>query len=740
MRKLIIIIYIILPFISNAQNLKGVVFGNEEEGKTTLPGVNIYWQGSNKGAVSGSDGSFEIKKGSNQHMLVFSFVGYETKTIHIDNLENIEVVLEPNLELAEVTVIKKDRGTYLSAMETIHTERIGSAELHKAACCNLAESFETNPSVDVSYSDAVTGAKQIRLLGLDGIYSQLQVENLPDLRGLATTFGLTYIPGPWMESIQVSKGASSVLNGYESIAGQINAEVKKPDSTEKLFLNAYGNAHGKFEFNANTNLKVYKDMLTTGLLVHASGLGMRNDENHDGFLDDPLSKQLQISNRWKFTNYKGFMTQAGINILAEDRLGGQVDVEDGMAQSVSNPYGISIKTNRITGYMKTGIVSQDQRTALAILTNFTGHQTNSFYGLTNYDASESRFYANLILTRDLDKNAVHSLNAGISFIHDNFNESLYNINLDRVENVPGVFAEYTLKPIENLTFMAGIRADSHNMFGTFVTPRMHLRYKMNEHITLRANAGKGYRTANIITENNYLLASHRQLQWQDKNMQEEAWNYGISLVQDYMLWGREMQINTEYFRTDFQSQLVVDRESSTDFVILSPLLGKSYANSIQFDVRYQPVDRLDVLLAYRYSDTKQTIGGELKEMPLNSRYKGLINLNYSTNLKKWMFDYTVQFNGGGRIPRPYEEWQDLADISGDYYEFQPYTIMNAQVTKYFRYWNIYLGAENFTNFKQPNPIEGAENPYGEDFDATNIWGPVVGRKVYLGVRFLLNYN
>lgn len=740
MRKLIIIIYIILPFISNAQNLKGVVFGNEEDGKTTLPGVNIYWQGTNRGVVSTDEGTFEIKKGNNQHMLVFSFVGYETKVVHVDNLDKLEVVLEPNLEIEEVTVVKKDRGTYLSAMETIHTERIGSAELHKAACCNLAESFETNPSVDISYSDAVTGAKQIRLLGLDGIYSQLQIENLPDLRGLATTFGLTYIPGPWMESIQVSKGASSVVSGYESIAGQINAEIKKPDSGEKLFLNAYANHHGRLEFNANTSLKVYKDMLSTGILVHASGLGIRNDDNGDGFLDDPLSKQMQISNRWKFTNYKGFMIQAGINILTEDRLGGQVGFEEGMAQSVSNPYGISIKNNRVTGFMKSGIVSQDQRTALAILTNFTGHKTNSFYGLTNYDASETRFYGSLILTRDLDKNAVHTLNAGVSFMHDNFSESLYNINLDRVENVPGVFAEYTLKPVENMTLMAGIRADSHNMFGTFVTPRMHFRYKINDHLTLRANAGKGYRTANIVTENNYLLAGYRKLQWHDKNMQEEAWNYGVSLVQDYILWGRELQINTEFFKTDFHSQLVVDRESSAEFVILSPLSGKSYANSLQLDVRYQPIERFDVLLAYRLSDTKQTIGGELKELPLNSRYKGLLNLNYSTNLKKWMFNYTIQFNGGGRIPRPYEAWNDLADISGDFYEFQPYTVMNAQVTKYFRYWNIYLGSENITNFKQPNPIEGADNPYSQGFDATNIWGPVVGRKIYLGVRYLLNYN
>lgn len=740
MRKIILLIFILIPVLTFAENLKGVVFANEKEGKITLPGVNIYWQGTKNGTASEIDGNFEIKKGNNQHMLVFSFVGYKTKVVHVDNLDFLEVILEPNLEIEEVTVIKKDRGTYLSAMETIHTERIGSAELHKAACCNLAESFETNPSVDVSYSDAVTGAKQIRLLGLDGIYSHLQVENLPDLRGLATTFGLNYIPGPWMESIQVSKGASSVISGYESIAGQINAEIKKPDSDEKLFLNAYLNEHQKWEFNGNTNLKVYKDMVSTSLLVHASGLSNRIDDNRDGFLDDPLTNQFQISNRWKFTNYKGFMTQAGVNILAEGRLGGQVGFEDGMTPSASNPYGINIKTNRFTGFLKSGIVSKNQRTALAILTNFSAHKTNSFYGLTNYDASESRFFGSMILTRDLDENAVHSLNAGVSFIHDKIDESLYNINLDRVENIPGVFAEYTFKPIENMTLMAGIRADSHNLFGTFVTPRMHFRYKLREHVTFRANAGKGYRTANVISENNYLLASFRQLQWKDKNMFEEAWNYGFSLVQDYTLWERELQINTEFFRTDFQSQLIVDRESSSTHIILSPLSGKSYANSLQLDIRYQPVERLDLLLAYRINDTKQTVGGELKEMPFTSRYKGLINLNYSTNLKKWMFDYTVQFNGGGRIPRPIESWQNLVNIPTGYLEFQPYTVMNAQVTKYFRYWNIYLGAENITDFMQPNPVEGAETPFNQGFDATNIWGPVVGRKIYLGVRFQLNYE
>lgn len=720
--------------------LEGVVFSNDESGKQPLPGVNIYWKGTSNGVASGDDGTFSIRKENRDHILVFSFVGYETHEHHVHDLQPVEVELQPNLQLEEVNVVHKNRGTYLSAIDPIQTERINGAELHKAACCNLAESFETNPSVDVSYSDAVTGAKQIKLLGLDGTYSLLQIENMPNMRGLATNFGLTYVPGPWMESIQVSKGAASVLNGYESIAGQINAEYKKPDTDEKLFLNAYAGASGRLEATANGNIRVYKDKLTTGLFVYASDQSKRNDENGDGFLDEPLSRQIQIFNRWKYNNHKGYMAQAGITLLTEERLGGQTSFHRAMSPVVSNPYGIQIDNDRIDGFFKTGYVWPNQRTALALLSNFSRHETSSFYGLNHYNANETRFYGNAVLTRDLNETATHSLNTGVSFIYDDFSENLYDRQFIRTEQVPGVFGEYTFKPNEDFTLLAGIRTDFHNLFGTFVTPRMHFRYNLGSHLIFRGSAGKGYRTANVISENNFLLANARQLQFEEDIYQEEAWNYGFAIIQNYTVWGRDLQLNAEFFRTDFLSQLVIDRETSAEHIILAPLDGESYSNSLQFDLRFQPIERLDVLLAYRHNDVRQTIGGELLEKPLTSRYKGMASFNYTTNLKKWMFDYTIQFNGGGRIPRYPVEGIETMLLSDDYYEFSPYTVMNAQITKYFRHWNMYLGAENLTGFMQENPIAGADNPFGPDFDATNVWGPVMGRRVYMGIRFLLNYD
>ncbi len=732
-----ILILSIIPFYSQGQNITGKVLGKENGNLQPLPGVNIYWENTHQVTVTDSEGNFTIRQRAGQHMLVFSFVGFETQTVHIHGPNPLEVTMEPNLELGEVTVIQKDRGTYLSTISPIHTERIGGAELHKAACCNLAESFETNPSVDVSYNDAISGAKQIRLLGLDGIYSQLQTENIANFRGLATNFGLTYIPGPWMESIMVSKGASSVINGYESISGQINVDFKKPDSSEKLHLNAFASVDGKTEFNANTNIRVHKDMLTTGVFFHAENLSKRIDHNGDGFLDHPLNTQVHFFNAWKYNNHKGFMLHGGLRFLHDERQGGQAAFGKGMSRNTSNPYGIGMDNRLYETVFKAGYVWPSQRSAIALLSNAVIHNMASFYGLHNYDGDEVRLYANLIWTQDIDDHGHHTFNSGASFFYNRFDEMLNQLAMDRNESVPGIFTEYTFKPSDQLTLMAGIRGDFHNAFGPFITPRMHFRYQPDLRWTFRMSAGKGYRTANVLAENSFLLANYRNLVF-PVTLQEEAWNYGLNFIQNYELFGRYLQISAEVYRTDFQKQFVVDRETDPDDLIIAPLQGKSYATSWQVDVRYPVIRNLDLTVAWRQNDVKQTIGGKLLEKPLVSRYKGLITMNYTTNLKKWMFDYTVQFNGGGRLPvvnAGHAIHQSLSQT-----EFPAFTIMNAQITRYFRLWSVYAGSENLTDFMQHLPVIGAGNPFSSGFDATRIWGPVSGRRIYAGIRFTLDYN
>jgi len=720
-----------------SQEVTGVVSGLDNGEKQTLPGVNVYWENSRQGTVTGEEGTFRLRRRNGQDVLVFSFVGYETRKVHVHDDTPMEIVLEPNLEIGEVTVMVKDRGVYLSTIDPIHSERIGGAELHKAACCNLAESFETNPSVDVSYNDAVTGAKQIRLLGLDGIYSQLQTENIPNFRGLATGFGLTYIPGPWMESIQVSKGTASVVNGYESVTGQINVNFKKPDSEENLHLNLFASGEGKLEFNANKNFRLPGDKVTSAVFIHGEDLSRRLDHNHDGFLDHPLTRQVHLFNTWKYNNHNGLMVHGALRFLTDQRYGGEVDLEREGPARLDLPYKTGIKNQLGEGVFKIGYVWPSQHTALALLSNVVVHDLASQYGLKGYDARENRFYANLVWTQDLDIAARHVLNAGVSYFFDAFDETLQSRLMNRHESVPGLFAEYTFKPSAKLTAMLGIRGDDHNLFGTFVTPRAHFRYQPDPRLTIRASAGKGFRTANVLAENSHLLSNFRDLEF-DEAVQEEAWNYGVSLIQNYRVWERDLQIAAEFYRTDFIRQLVVDRESSAGSLLLKPLDGKSYANSLQVDVRYPVLRNLDVTLAWRHNDVRQTIGGQLLEKPYTSRYKGLFTVNYTTNLKKWMFDYTLQLNGGGRLPHTMGQGTDVYATSPA--EFPAYTVMNAQITRYFRYWSLYAGAENFTGFMQDDPVLGASDPFGPGFDATNIWGPVMGRRIHAGIRFTLNYN
>lgn len=725
------VLYASFPCYSNP--IKGKVFGNENSQKVALPGASIYWAGTSVGTMADANGNFNIQPHQSTNLLVFSFVGYKTDTLQWSGQKSVDAVLDKNLELDEVTVIQRNKGTYISKINPIYTEQLNGAELHKAACCNLSESFVTNPSVDVSYSDAITGAKQIKLLGLDGTYSQLQTENFPNLRGLATNYGLTYLPGPWLESIQVSKGAASVVNGYESIAGQINANFKKSDGVEAFHLNIYGSGEGKTELNSNFSVKL-SEKVSTAFFIHGENFQNRVDYNKDGFLDEPLVNQIHLFNQWKYTSGTGFMLHAGIHYLNEDRVGGQAGFRKEMDRNVENPYGVNIKNERFEGYLKGGQDFKNGRHGLAFITNFTYHEMGSYYGLNNYSGNEFTMYGNLVHTFYMDKLDVHTLNSGLSVMVDQADEILNQSPIHINESVPGVFSEYTFKPSMNLTVMAGIRADFHNKFGKFVTPRIHMRYGPTDRLNLRVSAGKGYRTARLLAENSFLLANARSLNMVDNTILEEAWNYGASINQEIYLAGRPLSIGAEYFRTDFINQLIVDRESSASEILMSGLEGESFSNSYQLELRYELLPRLDITAAYRVNDVKQTINNQLVRKPLLSKYKGLIAMNYSDRLKKWMFDFTTQFNGGGRLPIV------AGSPVSSPTEFPSFTVMNAQVTKYFRYWSIYGGAENLLDYTQDYPVLGADNPFGNGFDATRIWGPVIGRKFYAGIRITLNHQ
>ena len=740
MKKQLILLFLVsFSSVSFAQ-VHGIIKDNAGQG---IPGAHIHWLGTDVGTLSDESGHFIISQPNDANTLIFSSVGFASDTVNVagkNNIDQVNVILDDHTELAELTVTQRRSGKYVNRLAVQNMETLNTNELRKAACCNLSESFTTNPSVDVSYSDAATGAKQIKLLGLSGSYVQMLTENIPNLRGLSSAYGMGYIPGPWMESIQISKGTASVKTGYEAIAGQINVEYKKPQNSDRVSLNIFTNSVGRTEFNADAAVKL-SDSLATSVMLHASDDYMTPDDNGDGYRDLPRIRQYNLANRW-FYQKDNYILQAFVRGLSENRTGGKTD----------NSYKIGINTERYELFVKNGFLfggdeheeeghQHDQEhehnhehnlSSLGIILNGSIHNQDAVYGAKKYDGRQNNLYLNVIYDREMGEH--HKFSAGTSFNMDTYDEILTlgnTQNFTRTEYVPGAFAEYTVT-YKDLTAMAGLRADYNTLYGTFVTPRFHVRYNIKDCAHLRVSAGKGYRTPNILAENNFLLASNRVINIGENLKQEEAWNFGATAHVFIPVWGgKELALMGEWFYTNFINQVVVDMDSNPHAAGFYNLNGKSYSNSLQFEANLEVFRGFTATLAHRINDVKVTVMGRLREKPLNNRSKSLITFTYETPLKKWQFDYTAQFNGGGRMPDP--------DASNPLWEneFKPFNIMNAQVTRNFRTWSVYAGAENITNFMQHHPIIDVQNPFGDNFDASMVWGPMHGRTFYAGLRWAL---
>ena len=627
------------------------------------------------------------------------------------DIDSLETDTLKTQDLQNVTITSRRSGTRKLA-GPLNGMMITREELFKAACCNLGESFTTNPSVDVNYSDAATGAKQIKLLGLSGTYVQMLTENLPNFRGAAAPYALDYVPGPWMNSIQVSKGASSVRNGYESITGQIDIEYLKPDNDEGVTLNLYAGTLGRLEANADANVHL-NQQLSTEILAHYQDDTGHHDVNSDGFLDQPNVRQWNLQNRWKL-KADSYLMHAGISLAKEQRDGGQTHHT---APNAHHLYKIGIDTERYEGYMKYAfILNPEHGTNIALMGSASMHLLNANYGNKHYNVNQKNAYAQLMFETNF--NQQHNLAAGLSINYD------YLTHGDK-ETTPGAYLQYTYNLNDKLVAMAGVRADHSNRYGTFITPRFHLKLSPNEIVSVRLSAGKGHRIVHALAENNYLLASGRQLVIDDLK-QEEAWNYGASTSLYIPLLGRTLKLNAEYYHTHFSEQAVIDYDSDPTQIHITNLDGRSYANTVQIDATYPIVKGLELTAAWRWNDVKCTYDGQLMQKPLTSHYKGLVSASYKTPLGLWQFDTTLQLNGGGRMPKaPNGLWDE---------HFQAYEQLSAQITRWFRHWSVYIGGENLTGFRQKQTIINAAEPFSSTFDPTMVWGPVHGAMLYAGIR------
>jgi outer membrane receptor for ferrienterochelin and colicin len=751
--KLYIILLVLLSTNLIAEEmLKGKVFGvYEDEEKTPLSKASVVWMGTTKGVLTNNKGEFSISKIQATNKLIVSYVGYKSDTISIkSDVKDIEVKLISSLTTDEVRVIGEAPQALISSSTIVNSVTITERGLQKAACCNLAESFVTNAAAEIEYSDAMSGARQIKMLGLKGTYTQLQTENVPSMRGLATSFGLGYVPGPWMESISISKGTSSVVNGFESITGQINVEFKKPENNNPTHINFYGDHLGRVEANSYGNVDV-TDKLSTMLLVHGSTHQKYHDLNNDSFIDHPEVTQFNAMNRWKYIGETHESVNA-VNVVYEDRRAGQREF---LFDNNRNFYGMDIKTTRVNLFSKNGfLLDHENGSSIGTILSFTHHNQNSFYGNNIFDAQHNSFYANFMYATSFDGIASehhhhheegeecedevvpvwHKLTTGASFQYDNYVHILNNTNDMINEYIPGIFAEYSFLGFTDLVLTGGLRADYHNTYGTFITPRFHAKYSPEDLFTIRLSAGNGTRTPYAIAENSFVLASSRQIILMDDIRREEANSFGASFTSEFDFAGIYFTFNTDFFHTQFVNQLIVDMDRNTNAIYFYNLDGESFSNSLQIDLIAELTENLVISTAYRFNEVKMTTNGELLDKPFQSFHKGFFNTSFTTSDEGWVFDATVEYNGRGRIPMTSHNPAKYQMSES----FDPFFMVHGQITKRIDKIEIYIGGENLFDFVQPNPIIAANDPFGNFFDSSMIWGPVIGRKVYMGVRYNIN--
>ena len=751
---------------SQAQSLTGTVkeMGDDGQEKAVI-GAILQWKGTDMGTLTDTDGHYSIARSPRTDTLLVVYQAYDNDTIVVPKSQNeLNIILSSAHNLEAVNVTAHD-GSYVS-VKPILTTVITTQGLRKAACCNLAESFENTVAVDVEYADAITGAKQISMLGLAGVYSQILLENVPYIRLLANQFGLAFVPGTWMESISVSKGVASVTNGYEAITGQIDVEYKKPETNrERLFINLFGSTMGRGELNLNSRFDVGKSKHASSMiLAHGEGQFARMDMNHDGFMDVPQNYQINLMNRWDYDVPDKMEGRTWISYLYEDRIGGQMtyNPKESFERTVAaNIWGLHIKTNKLDITTKNGILLPGEHESIGTIASFTFHDNQSQYGDRLYNARQYSGYVNILYSNRFGAKERSKLTAGGSFQMDFVNEQLgyhllqpslmdntprYAADIHRKELVPGIFAEYSYSINEKFIVMAGMRLDYNFAYNQlFWTPRLHLKWQAAENTSLRVSAGKGYRVSNILTENQSLLISNRDFVFADNTSSsmnqglrpEEAYNTGISFVQGFKMPGGKSTFSVDYYYTHFINQTIIDMDYDIHSIYVYNLNGsfngqknKAYSHSTQAELILNPVKGFEIILAYRFNYVMQTTNRTLQEKALISPHKALLSLSYATKFDKWKFNVSLQYHSKMRLP----------DMSSNPPEYQPtpskgYFMLNAQITKKYKGWEFYIGGENLANQKQANPILSADQPYGEYFDASIIHSPITGVMGYIGFRY-----
>jgi len=740
--KKVLIIIVLLPFFTFAQVSQNQLIKGEVKDLNGEPiiGATIYWKESTIGTTSDNNGIFEIIRGNNDTLIV-GFVGLKTDTILVFENTYLNIKLIESLSLDEIIINEKRSDSYISDINPIKVEVITEHELQKAACCDLSACFDTEASVESKTTNILTNSKELRIFGLSGTYNQVLVDGMPLIQGITHTYGISSIPGTLVNTIYVAKGANSVLQGYESISGQINVILKEPDQTDKLLINGYVNSFFEHQYNLNYSKNIRKwNML---LSAHTTQPGSRVDKNEDTFLDLPLIKRYSFYNKWTLGNQKqwGWHSKTGVRYLNENRIGGQFNFDESIHQGSNILYGQTVQISQPEIYTKTGY-RINNNSHIVLFNSASFQNQHSYFGTTKYLAEQFNIYNNI--QYEFQWGEKHLLTAGISNRFLNLKEEIsfemedslnrtYDDNYSLDEKVTGIFIENNMNFSERTTLIYGARLDYHNKHKYFFTPRILLRHNFGINTSFRVSCGSGWRTVKFFSENINLLISSRDILFNEKLKPEEAINYGFNLTHKYFQNNLDIQLSADFYQTRFLNQIFPDYNTPTKAYIEN-FDGTSISNAIQLDTKFLLYKRIETKFSYNFLDVFRIIENSKYILPFNSKHRLTSTFSYKPLDNNWHIDMNLHWHGEKKLP----------NTSSNPSEFQfpekskPHTLVNIQFTKKIKLLDLYFGIENIFDFRQEEPIVSWENPFGEYFDTSLVWGNTRGREMYLGFRFNLN--
>ena len=733
-------VFFIAPI--SAQQITGRILDPESG---PVESARIYWLNTSVYALSDNKGSFKIERTTESNTLIVSYIGYLTDTT-IVNESTLEllITLKDTKSLNEVNVRAKRFDTATSTLQTRNVESLTSCELKNAPCCSLSESFVNNGTVDVIQSDAATGTKEIQMLGLKGVYTQTMIENRPDLSGIASSYALDYIPGSWIDAIQISKGASTVANGFNSITGQINVELVKPFKDKPLYLNAFGNHEGRYEFNMHLNKK-FTPQLSSGLLLHTSGQQYRGDHDHDGFVDNVLRTTYNGLYRLYY-NAEKFTTQFNFQLVDDKRQSGQF-VHNHQLDKEESFYHIQQNNRRYDAFGKFAYLGfKGPKESMGFMWHAIRHELNNKIHLRDLNAVQTDLLATLLYKNAINGINSNTINIGVTAQMDKSSQQFDGESLEYNDKLIGGHAEYTFEPDEKMKveksflskfgLIAGVRLDNHSEAGWIFTPRLNLKYSFSDESIVRLSAGRGLRRARPFTDNINQTINNKDWIIEPNLELEDAWNVGGNFTQNFTIAGRNAQFNVDAYRVIFTNQVILDADIDPTKIFVYSVKGQSYSNTLLLGLQYEVIEGLTAKIAYKYSDVKLDYLEGLRSQIFIPKDRGLFSLVYMTEDAKWSFSFISAYTGAMRLPDTEGIPEHILHGTSD--NSESFVRLDLQVTRFWKNFEMYAGVENLTGYRQSHAILEHDFPSGQYFDAGRIYGPLNGQMFNLGLRFWID--